>query len=126
MNNLAAELVANRKTIAQSDVQEKESYGVRVYPKTEAGIKRNLVTKRVAQNVARKSPEIAGLGKVSRKKTDVPNNFELFANGEKIGTAECIYKTKSQRSWNVTINGQSFTNLYTMADGIRAYGEQNA
>lgn len=118
--NLAQELVANRKQITEANNAEKRSYGVKV--KAAVGdltIKKNLRTREVPQELARKSPELPGLGKVSRRKTDDPTIKELLANGEVIGNAR-----KTKHCWVVTINGTTIE-AHTINKGIRQYGEQS-
>jgi hypothetical protein len=121
--NLAQELVANRKKITEANIAEKQSYGVRA--KRSIGdptVKKNLRTKEVPQELARKSPELPGLGKVSRRKTDNPLVKELLANGEVIGTATDTRKEK--RCWTITINGKTIE-CHTISKGIRQYGAQS-
>lgn len=118
--NLAQELVANRKTITEAVNAEKKSYGVKV--STQVGdltVPKNLRTREVPQELARKSPELPGLGKVSRRKTDNPDVKELLAGGEVIGEA-----LKGNKCWIVTINGTTI-NAHTINKAIRQYGEQN-
>jgi hypothetical protein len=121
--NLAQELVANRKTIAEANNAEKRSYGVKVEAAVgDLKVKKNLRTREVPQELARKSPELPGLGKVSRRKTDNPLVKELLANGEVIG--EAVDTRKEKRCWTITINGKTIE-CHTISKGIRQYGAQS-
>lgn len=118
--NFAQELVANREKIAEANNNERASYGVKVESAVgDLKIKKNLRTKEVPQELARKSPILPGLGKVSRRKTEEPTIKELLANGEVIGQAE-----KMKKCWRVTINGTTI-DAHTINKAIRKYGENN-
>ncbi len=109
------DLLKTHTTIIDSNNEEIKSYGGTVKAKTP-----KLV---VPVEVARRRVVTENLGEITRRKTEDKNMVELLAGGKVIGTAVAVYKTKTQRTWTVTIGDTVLEKQHTISKALRAFDE---
>ena len=61
------------------------------------------------------------LGEVTRRKTADKNVVEIMVGTSVIGTATAVYKTKTQRTWTLTIGEVVLENQHTISKALRAF-----
>ena len=76
--------------------------------------------------VARKRVVSVVLGEITRRKTEDKNVVELYADGSLVGKAVAVYKTKSQRTWTVTVGEAVYEKQHTISKGLRAHDAAQA
>ena len=61
------------------------------------------------------------MGEVTRRKTEDKNVVEIMVGTKVIGTATAVYKTKTQRTWTLTIGDTVLANQHTISKALRAF-----
>ena len=61
------------------------------------------------------------MGEVTRRKTEDKNVVEIMVGTSVIGTATAVYKTKTQRTWTLTIGDVVLANQHTISKALRAF-----
>lgn len=77
----------------------------------------------VDPELARRRVVSETLGEIKRKKTSDKNRVQLMASGQVVGEAVATYKTKTQRTWSVTVCGVTVQNQHTINKGLRQIEE---
>jgi len=117
--NLAADILKNREAVLEGNEAEAVSYGAK--PKS----LQKTANTTVPLDEARRRVTIE-LGEITRRKTEDKNVVELLSGTKVIGKAEAVYKTKTQRTWTVTIGDTTLVGMHTISKGLRAFDEANS
>lgn len=64
------------------------------------------------------------LGEITRRKTEDKTIVDLYSGENKIGFAQSVYKTATQRKWSVNLNGTVIHNQHTINKGMRSILEE--
>jgi len=70
---------------------------------------------------ARRRVTSSNFGELTRRKTEDKNTVEILAGTKVIGTAVAVYKTKTQRTWTLTIGDTVLANQHTISKALRAF-----
>lgn len=70
---------------------------------------------------ARRRVTSSTFGEITRRKTADKNMVEILSGTTVIGTAIAVYKTKTQRTWTVTIGEVVLENQHTISKALRAF-----
>jgi len=108
--SLAKDILKNRDAILEGQATEAASYST----------KAKTANTTVPLDEARRRVTNS-LGEITRRKTDDKNVVELLSGTKVVGKAEAVYKTKTQRSWTVTIGDVVLTNQHTINKALRAF-----
>jgi hypothetical protein len=101
-------------TIAQmalKNIQEQKARKARASNSTDSAVVIVGARQRVVSKV---------LGEITRRKTEDKTIVELYSGEDKIGFAQAVYKTATQRKWSVNLNGAMIHDQHTINKGIRA------
>jgi len=106
------DLLKTFETAKAADAVDAKSYG-----KSEPQFQKTVVP--LAE--ARRKVTSPTFGEVTRRKTEDKDTVELLSGTTVIGTATAVYKTKSQRTWTLTIGNTVIENQHTISKALRAF-----
>lgn len=110
--NLATDLINQHKDMKESNEAEILSYG--------GVVKAKVANTVVPLDEARRRVVTESYGEITRRKTEDKNVVEILAGGQVIGTAVAVYKSKTQRTWTLTVGDVVLEKQHTISKGIRA------